>query len=664
MKAGTAALLQAFVLLAMALSACEAAGKAGKTIIVGNSGVSAQMMFLQSNGQVAILDKVENNPAKRPDGKAPAFAVFYNYNSNTFKTSSIRSNTFCAGGGMLGDGRWLVTGGNKAVGTAGVTDKANTSPYYDYSGGKSLRFLSPCSGNRCHWVYTASNRLLIERWYPWVEPMRDGHAMILGGMRNGGFVPSASDNQPSYEFYPSTGKTYDMPVLSAGLPLNLYPITYLMSDNRVFVAANKKAILWNTDTLAQTNLNKIPVTPRNYPAGGGSTLLHMTPSNNYQQTIIFCGGTSLGSKANWGNEAGPTVMLTQKPAERNCATITPLSSPVWHGTDDLPQGRTMGQFINLPDGTLWFGMGGTTGAAGYTTDPNSPGKPVGMSFSDNPSYQTSIYDPSKPAGKRWRQSSRINVPRLYHSSATLLPDSSILIGGSNPNPDVTRTEKYNTEYRVERWYPDYYDQARPSNKGLPSSLGYGGAGFTLNMKSAAQAQKTKVVVMRTGFSTHGWAMGQRSLELRTSVIGSTVHVAAMPANAAIFAPGTALAFVVVNGVPSTGKFITVGNGKIGAQPVGRETVLPKSSKRDVLETVVAQAPSLTDSERQDADAIADALNGDPVEGISLPTSVEGMFDGLNKTIQHQVDQSQTGFKNGTLIGPLSGRRRRHLSSSH
>ncbi len=36
---------------------------------------------------------------------------------------NVRSNTFCAGGMSLGDGRWLVTGGNKAVTTNGATAK-------------------------------------------------------------------------------------------------------------------------------------------------------------------------------------------------------------------------------------------------------------------------------------------------------------------------------------------------------------------------------------------------------------------------------------------------------------------------------------------------------------------------------------------------------------
>lgn len=656
----TSTAFRAFVLAAVALGSSVSAGKAGTMEIVGNSGVSGQMMFLQSNGQVAILDKVENNPAQRPDGRGPAWSVFYNYNSNTFQSVNVRSNTFCAGGATLGDGRWIVLGGNKAVGSGGVEAKSGVAPYYNYDGGKQLRFLSPCSGHDCQWNDKVANKMIKERWYATVEPMRDGHVMIAGGMRDGGFVPSAGTNEASYEFYPDAGGAYYMPLLSRTVPLSLYPVMYLMADNRVFVQANREAILWNTDNLKETKLSNIPAAPRVYPASGGSAMLPMTPDNNYRQTILFCGGMSLGSAAAWGNEGGPAVSVTQRPASTNCAQITPLRSGSWTNVDDLPEGRSMGQFINLPDGTLWFGNGVKTGVAGYTTDPKSPGKPNGYSFGDNPSYKPQVYDPSKPAGQRWKQVGRANVGRLYHSSATLLPDSSILVSGSNPSPDVNTHQQWKTEYRVERWYPEFYDAARPSNKGLPSSIGYGGAGFTLSMNSASEASKTKVVIIRTGFSTHGLNMGQRHLELRTATSGSTVNVAAMPANPALFAPGPALAFVVVDGVPSMGKFVTIGNGQIGTQSVGKETSLSKRDveKRAAAETKTTQESSLKKADKEHADSLANALEGEPVQGQSLSASVENILGLLNDGIQNMVQSTLDKFQSGELTDHLSGRRRK------
>lgn len=304
----------------------------------------------------------------------------------------------------------------------------------------------------------------------------------------------------------------------------------------------------------------------------------------------------------------------------------------------------MGQFVNLPDGTIWFGMGAKTGVAGYTTDSNSPANPVGYSLADNPSYVPLIYNPALPAGRRWSKSGRSMVGRLYHSTATLLPDSSILVSGSNPNPDVTYNVKWPTEYRAERWYPSYYDRPRPSNAGLPNAFGYGGASFTITATSAANARLTKVVIIRTGFSTHGLSMGQRMIQLRTTVSGRRVTVYPLPANPSLFAPGTALAFVVVNGVPSMGKFITVGNGQIGEQKIGSSTT--RTSRLSV--------PSLNATELLTAEKIANSLRGDPVNGVWMPPDPEWTFAHMNHTLESMVKDTFAGIKNGSITDVHGG----------
>lgn len=576
-------LLKAVTLGALLLASSGSAvssGNAGTMRVVGNSGVSAQMMFLGTEQKVYMLDKTENN-AVHVNGH-PAWAVEYDINSNTYRPMEVRSNTFCAGGMSLGDGTWLVTGGNKAVTTNGDTAKSGAG-YGAYNGGKALRFLSPCDNQQCQWDDKASNSLDTERWYPTVEPLADGHNIILGGMRDGGFVPSQGSNNPTYEFYPpkKDGKSRSLPVLQRTVPLSLFPIAYLMSSGDVFIQAGREAIMWDYKKQSEWSLPKIPGAPRVYPASGGSALLPLTPANGYKETILFCGGMSLGKVANWGNEGGPNMAVSQVPASTSCEQISPLQGGNWEAVDDLPEGRSMGQFIQLPDGTLWFGNGVTTGVAGYSTNPNAKGDPVGESYGDNPSYRPLVYNPQASPGNRWKQVGSTNIGRLYHSSATLLPDSSILVAGSNPNADVNFSTKWKTEYRVERWYPEFYDSPRPSNSGLPRTFSYGGKSFTIKLNSAAEAQKAKVVLVRTGFSTHGMNMGQRMIELKSTRQGSSISVAQLPPNANLFAPGPALAFVVVDGVPSQGKMVMVGNGSIGKQPVAAETSLPAaSSKRE------------------------------------------------------------------------------------
>lgn len=77
-------------------------------------------------------------------------------------------------------------------------------------------------------------------------------------------------------------------------------------------------------------------------------------------------------------------------------------------------------------------------------------------------------------------------------------------------------------------------------------------------------------------------MGQRYLQLENSYTadddgGGVLHVRQLPPNPAIFPPGPALLFVVVNGIPSVGMQVMVGSGKIEEQPVSAVATLPGSS---------------------------------------------------------------------------------------
>ena len=92
----------------------------------------------------------------------------------------------------------------------------------------------------------------------------------------------------------------------------------------------------------------------------------------------------------------------------------------------------------------------------------------------------------------------------------------------------------------------------------------------------------KVVIIRTGFSTHAINMGQRHVQLDSTYTGNsdgsaTLHVQQLPANPAILAPGPAMLFVVVNGTPSVGVWIMVGSGQIGPQTMNAVNQLPSSS---------------------------------------------------------------------------------------
>jgi len=165
-------------------------------------------------------------------------------------------------------------------------------------------------------------------------------------------------------------------------------------------------------------------------------------------------------------------------------------------------------FIFLPDGRLFGANGARMGTAGYGDDSWA----IGQSYADDPVLTPVIYDPDAPAGQRFSSDGlqASEVPRMYHSSATLLPDGSVFISGSNPNADYTvgPNVKYPTEYRTELFYPSYYNERRPQPKGLISQLSYGGSPFEIQLDSddlsgdVENVKDARVVIIRTGFSTH------------------------------------------------------------------------------------------------------------------------------------------------------------------
>jgi hypothetical protein len=309
----------------------------------------------------------------------------------------------------------------------------------------------------------------------------------------------------------------------------------------------------------------------------------------------------------YGNYSNPAINTWNYPASRDCQRITPEptdgSTPVYVRDDEMMDTRTMGQFIILPDGKMLVINGGQNGTAGYADKtgetPSLDLMPFAMSLASGPVLTPSIYDPNRPAGSRWSAQglSSSTIPRLYHSSAMLLPDGSIFVAGSNPNVDVNLTVPFPTTYRAEIFYPPYFSATtRPSPSGVPTKLSYGGPSFDITVPASSYsgaandaADRTHVAVIRGGFTTHAMNMGQRYLQLNnTYTVNSdgsiTLHVAQLPPNPNIFQPGPALVFVVVGGVPSNGTYVIVGSGQMGAQPTASAADLPANVRLDASGT--------------------------------------------------------------------------------
>jgi hypothetical protein len=212
----------------------------------------------------------------------------------------------------------------------------------------------------------------------------------------------------------------------------------------------------------------------------------------------------------------------------------------------------------LPDGTYLILNGGQHGVAGF-------------GLAGSPNYNAVMYDPSKPVNQRMSVMANTTVARLYHSEAITLLDGRVLVSGSDPTGDYNNPAgSFPEEYRVEVFTPPYLlsGLARPTFTITNTDWSYTGvnstATFTLTSGSTASL---KVSLLGSVVSTHGNAMGQRTLFPQVTCAGTICTVTAPP-DAHIAPPGWYMMFVLDGPTPSVGQFVRIGGdpAQIGNWP--------------------------------------------------------------------------------------------------
>ncbi|KAF8060520.1 WSC domain-containing protein [Scenedesmus sp. PABB004] len=186
-----------------------------------------------------------------------------------------------------------------------------------------------------------------------------------------------------------------------------------------------------------------------------------------------------------------------------------------------------------------------------------------------------LYDPKAAAGSRFRTLAASGVNRLYHSTALLLPDASVLVAGSEYGapraprlavlrraPRAARAQRaaraaagectaacarptpWQFQHTAERFLPPYFFMAgRP---GIASELRYGGT-VTLTYSGAVNG----AVLMAPAAVTHQVNMGQRGVKLAVAANDAAARriTLRLPPNAYVMQPGWAMLFLLNGQLP-------------------------------------------------------------------------------------------------------------------
>jgi hypothetical protein len=425
----------------------------------GSTGVHAMQLAVISDTHALIVDKVEHNPLTISGH--PAWAALYDLRTHTVKPLKMQSNSFCAGGSFIGNGTLINVGGNPVV-----EDHTSAADFGDLNGLQAIRILEPCDSDSAGGCVMRENhsrtRMASPRWYNTVVRISDGSAMIIGGSKRGGWINNATVNNPTIEYWPpknihgSNGLPIPLPFLVDTLNANLFPISFALLDGKVFMAANRDAMIYDWRSNTERRLPPIPNGVRvTYPMTGTGLLLPLSPANQYAPEILLCGGSTLDDKK-------PCYELSsQNPASAQCSRMVLTEDGIAAGwqVEQMPEARIMPDAVLLPTGQVLIVNGAQSGISGYSNVRDQ----VGASNAANPAFRPVLYDPYARAGERFstRGMPASRIPRLYHSVATLTPSGDVMVAGSNPNLDRSEV-MYGTEYRVEWVRPPYMGVERPT----------------------------------------------------------------------------------------------------------------------------------------------------------------------------------------------------------
>jgi uncharacterized protein (DUF1697 family) len=355
------------------------------------------------------------------------------------------------------------------------------------------------------WTRVAS--MHTPRWYPTNTTLPDGRILVTAGEIN-----CDACNALIPEIYNPVTNTWTE-LLGAPLDLTYYPHMFVLPDGRVLAASTAEsatvtqALDINTQTWSVIDPNAVD---------GGSAAMYLPGK-------IIKSGTST-------NPDDPVV-----PSETTTYVLDMTqATPAWSEMAPMVFPRAYHTLTILPDGNvLVTGGGSTTDAVGV----NAAIKAAEM---------------WSPVTETWATMASMQKPRLYHSTALLLPDARVLVaGGGRFNGVNEPTDQLSSEI----YSPPYlFKGARPVITSAPVQIGYGG---TLTVQTPDASRIASVALIKLGSVTHAFNMDQRYVPLSFTSSSGNLSVQT-PANGNLAPPGHYMLFIVdTNGVPSVATILNI-----------------------------------------------------------------------------------------------------------
>ena len=348
-------------------------------------------------------------------------------------------------------------------------------------------------------TWTRAADMRFPRWYPTAVPLADGRVLVLSG-------------EIHYEKWADTPELYDpaantwtiLPgVDSSDLHTDEYHRGHLLPDGTVcFINPS------------DGRLRRLDVVPQRWVNWGIAPVLRGSTAMYRLGRILMTGG-------------GNPTQSTKARADAMTLDLNQVS-PDWLPIAPMAYPRYDHNLVLLPDGTV-LAVGGTTDLIGSL----GPG-----------TFAAELWN---PATGLWSALASMQDPRMYHSTALLLPDGRVLAAGGGRD-DIA------VDYLTAQLYspPYLFKGPRPVITSAPQTLDYGAVAALLSPDADTVA---KVVLLPLGSVTHTINSNQRYVELAFGSGEGQLDVQG-PADPNLAPPGYYMLFLISNaGVPSTAAIV-------------------------------------------------------------------------------------------------------------
>jgi Domain of unknown function (DUF1929)/Kelch motif/Galactose oxidase, central domain len=422
-----------------------------------------------------------------PVGSVGTSAVLLDPTTMTYTNvnMSYQRDAFCGGNDLLPNGEVFVSGGHKY-------NPSNPKDHADEAGSPNTDLFDPATGT---WI--PAPQMDLARWYPTNVELGNGHVLVFGGQ-----VDPTTQATTVEEYDPASNTISTLPS-TADKVLPVYPRMTLLPNGKIFNSEpNKGTQLFDPAT---STWSWVGNTKLGQARTEGSTVL--LPGLN---KVLIAGGRGATGATN----TAEVIDFSQ-------------AKPTWQFTGSMTYARAFSNAVLLADGTVLEVGGGTGGP-----------------------YQDPVYTPElyNPATGTWSTMATQTAPRIYHSTAVLLPSGQVLSAGMDSGTYQRTAEIYSPPY--------LFQGPRPTISSAPSSVGYGQQ-FDLSTPDAGSI--TSIALVKPAGATHAQGQDQRYVNLSfTQADGSDLTVTGPPdGNHA--PPGWYMMFILnSSGVPSVASWIQVG----------------------------------------------------------------------------------------------------------